>query len=102
VLLQEQPAVVLVLERDLISWSLAIDERGGHEDLRGLSRWSVIPYIHGRMKLYCSSLSCLSHFFDLPCEEAPARAFYSLRSGSYIETRGPTGGPEVVETLYNI
>jgi hypothetical protein len=44
-------------------------------------------------------------FFDLsvhPCEEAPARAFYSSRSDSYIETRGPTGDPEVVETVYNI
>jgi hypothetical protein len=37
-----------------------------------------------------------------PCEEAHARAFYSSRSGSYIETWGLTGGPEVVETLYNI
>jgi hypothetical protein len=44
-------------------------------------------------------------FFSLfvhPCEEAPTRAFYSSRSGNYIETRGPTGGPEVVETLYSI
>jgi hypothetical protein len=32
----------------------------------------------------------------------PARSFYSSRSGSYIETRSLTGGPEVVETLYNI
>jgi hypothetical protein len=32
-------------------------------------------------------------FFNLPREEAPARAFYSSRSGSYIETRGPTGSP---------
>jgi hypothetical protein len=40
-------------------------------------------------------------FFD-PCEDMPTRSFYSSRSGSYNETRGPTGGPEVVETLYNI
>jgi hypothetical protein len=32
----------------------------------------------------------------------PARFFYSSRSDSHIETRGLTGGPEVVETLYNI
>jgi hypothetical protein len=32
----------------------------------------------------------------------PARSFYSSRSGSYIETQGPTGGSEVVETLYNM
>ncbi len=40
--LQEQPAVVLLLERVLVSWSLAMDERGGHEDLRGSGRRSVI------------------------------------------------------------
>jgi hypothetical protein len=31
VLLQEQPAVVLLLGRVLVSWSLAIDERCGHQ-----------------------------------------------------------------------
>jgi hypothetical protein len=60
VLLQEQSAVVLLLERVLVSWSLAMDERGGHEDLRGSGRRSVIPYVHERIGLYCSSLSCLS------------------------------------------
>jgi hypothetical protein len=60
VLLQEQPVVVLLLERALVSWSLAMDERGGHEDLRGSSRQSVIPYVHGRTELYCSSLPYLS------------------------------------------
>jgi hypothetical protein len=59
VLLQEQPAVVLLLEEDLVSWSLAINERDGHEDLRGLGRRSVIPYVHGRTWLYCSSLPYL-------------------------------------------
>jgi hypothetical protein len=57
VLLQKQPAVILLLGRTLASWSLAIDERGGHEDLCGLGRWNVIPYVHGRTGLYCSSLS---------------------------------------------
>jgi hypothetical protein len=52
--------VVPLLEEALVSWSLAIDERGGHGDLRGLGCQSVIPYIHGRMELYCSSLPCLS------------------------------------------
>jgi hypothetical protein len=37
-----------------------------------------------------------------PCEVVPVRAFYSSRSGNYNETRGPTGGPQVAETLYNI
>jgi hypothetical protein len=60
VLLQEQSAVVFLLERALVSWSLAMDERGGHEDLRGSGHRSVIPYVHGRTELYCSSLSYLS------------------------------------------
>jgi hypothetical protein len=51
--------VVLLLGRVLISWSLAIDERDGQEDLCGSGRQSVIPYVHGRTELYCSSLSCL-------------------------------------------
>jgi hypothetical protein len=40
-------------------------------------------------------------FFD-PCEEVSTQSFYSLRPTSYNEIRGPTGGPEVVETLYSI
>jgi hypothetical protein len=98
--------VVLLLERVLVSWSLAIDEHGGHEDLRSSGHRSVIPYVHRRTELYCSSLPCLSlpicPPFSHPCEEAPARAFYSSRSDSYIETQGLTGGPKVIETLYNI
>jgi hypothetical protein len=86
----------------LVSWSLAMNERGGHEDLRGSSRRSVIPYVHGRTELYCSSLYEPELFFSDPCEEVSTRSFYSSRPGSYNETRGPTGDPEVVETLYNI
>jgi hypothetical protein len=56
VLLQEQPVVVLLLKRILVSWSLDIDECGRHADLRGLGRQSVKPYVHKRMELYCSSL----------------------------------------------
>jgi hypothetical protein len=52
--LQEQPDVVLLLEGALVSWSLAMDERGGHEDLCGSGRWSVIPYVHGTTELYCA------------------------------------------------
>jgi hypothetical protein len=52
--------VVLLLERDLVSWSLAMDERGGYEELRGSGHRSVIPYLHGRIELYYSSLLCLS------------------------------------------
>jgi hypothetical protein len=68
--------VVLLLERVLVSWSLAMDERGGHEDLRGSDRQSVIPYIHRRTELYYSILPYLSLIFFLaylstnPYEEA--------------------------------
>jgi hypothetical protein len=48
--------VVLLLEETLVSWSLAMDEHGGHEDLRGSGPRSVIHYVHGRTELYCSSL----------------------------------------------
>jgi hypothetical protein len=48
--------MVLLLEGVLVSWSLAMNERGGHEDLRGSGRQNVISYVHGRTELYCSSL----------------------------------------------
>jgi hypothetical protein len=80
-----------------------MDERGGHEDLRDSGCRSVIPYVHRRTELYCAK-ACLARafpFFDLS-EEVSTRSFYSSRLGSYNESRGPTGGPEVVETLYSI
>jgi hypothetical protein len=44
-------------------WLFALDERGGHDNLCGSGRLSIIPYIHGRTELYfCSSLPCLSFF----------------------------------------
>jgi hypothetical protein len=46
--------VVLLLEGVLVSWSLALGEREGHKDLRGLDRLSVIPYVHRRTELYCA------------------------------------------------
>jgi hypothetical protein len=45
---------------------LAMDEHGGHEDLRGSSHRNVIPYVYGRTELYCSSLSYLSLPIYLP------------------------------------
>jgi hypothetical protein len=103
VLLQEQPAVVLLLEKVLVSWSSAIDERSEHEDLRVSGRRSVIPYVHERIELYCSSLALPEPFLSFrPLNLLPIQSFYSLRSSSYIETQSPTGGPEVVEILYNI
>jgi hypothetical protein len=58
--------MILLLEGALVSWSLAMDERGGHEDLRGTDHQSVIPYIHGRTKLYCSSMYEPEPFLFLP------------------------------------
>jgi hypothetical protein len=58
-LLQEQPAVVLYLERALVSWLLAQDGHSEHSGLRGSGRRSVTPYIHGRRELYYSSLASL-------------------------------------------
>jgi hypothetical protein len=59
VLLHEQLVMILLLEGTLVSWSLVMDERDGYEDLRGSDRRSVMPYVHGRMELYCSSLPYL-------------------------------------------
>jgi hypothetical protein len=50
----EQLVVVLLWGRPLASWLLALGERGGHKDLRGSGRLSVIPYVHGRTELYCA------------------------------------------------
>jgi hypothetical protein len=44
--LQEQSAVVLLLEGLRSHKVLVIREYGGHEDLRDSGRRSVIPYVH--------------------------------------------------------
>jgi hypothetical protein len=38
-----------LLERAKIAQTLAMEEHGGHENLRGSGRRSVIPYVHGRV-----------------------------------------------------
>jgi hypothetical protein len=81
--LQEQPIVVLLLEA---SWTLAMDEHGGYEDLRGSGHRSVILYIHGITQLYCSRLYEPHPFFSDPYEEVSTRSFYTSRPGSYNET----------------
>jgi hypothetical protein len=45
--LKEQPAVILLLEGLRSHKVLVIREYGGHEDLRGSYRRSVIPYVYG-------------------------------------------------------
>jgi hypothetical protein len=42
-----QLVVVLLLEGLRSHKVLVIREYGGHDDLRDLGRWSVIPYVHG-------------------------------------------------------
>jgi hypothetical protein len=80
-----------------------MDECGGHEDLHGSDRQSVISYIHGRTELYCSSLPCLSlPFLSASVKRCLPRPFIAQGWVDYNETRDPTGDPEVVETLYNI
>jgi hypothetical protein len=54
----EQSVVVLLLEGALFSWPLAMDERGGYEDLRGSGRRSVIHTSIG--ELSCIARACLS------------------------------------------
>jgi hypothetical protein len=46
--------VVLLWGRSLASWLLVLGERGGHGDLRGSGRLSVIPYVYRRTELYCA------------------------------------------------
>jgi hypothetical protein len=58
--------VVLLLEGFLVSWLLAMNEHGGHEDLRDSGHRSVIPYVRERTELYCLSLSCMSLPFHPP------------------------------------
>jgi hypothetical protein len=67
--------VVLLLEGTLVSWSLAMDERGRYEDLRDLGRRSVIPYVHGKTELYCSRLYEPEHFFPSPLKWRPPEPF---------------------------
>jgi hypothetical protein len=50
--------VVLLQERSLASWLLALTEREGRNDLRGLGRLSVILYVQWRAELYCAQ-ACL-------------------------------------------
>jgi hypothetical protein len=46
--------MVLLRGRHLAFWLLALGERGGHDDLRGSARLSIIPYVHKRTELYCA------------------------------------------------
>jgi hypothetical protein len=54
--------MVLLWGTPLAFWLLALGDRGGHDDLRGSGRLSVIPYIHERTVLYCAQ-ACLASSF---------------------------------------
>jgi hypothetical protein len=54
--------VVLLWGRPLASWLLALGERGGHDDLCGLDRLSIISYVHGRTELYFAEAYLASAF----------------------------------------
>jgi hypothetical protein len=84
-----------------------MDEHSALENLRGSNHRSVIPYVYERAELYCSSLYesepfLFSTYLSDPSEEVSTRSIYSSNPDSYNETRGPTGGLKVVETLCNI
>jgi hypothetical protein len=58
VLLQEQPTMFLLWARALASWSLTMDECGGHHNLRGSGRHIVIPYVTPtfyKNKFFCAN-----------------------------------------------
>jgi hypothetical protein len=57
--------VVLLLERALVSWSLAMDERDGHKDLHDSGRWSTIPYVHERTGVVLLKPALPEHFLFL-------------------------------------
>jgi hypothetical protein len=69
-------------------------EHDGHGDLCSSGHQIVTPYIHRRC--VCIAMCCLKRVWS---ESALARSFYSSWPDNYIETRDPTGGTEVVETL---
>jgi hypothetical protein len=94
-LLQELPAVVLLWGRPLASWLLAIDEHSGLEGLRGSGRRSVIPYVHGRTVLYCSSLYEPEPFlFSTPQMWRPPEPFIAQPRVVYNEPPRPDRWPQ--------
>jgi hypothetical protein len=86
--------MVLLWGRPLASWLLALGERGGLKDLRCSGCRSVIPYIHERTELYCSSLHEPEPFLFLPPQKwRPTEPFIAQGRVVYNEPQGPTGGP---------
>jgi hypothetical protein len=53
-----------------------MDEHGEHQDLRGSGRWSVIPYVYGRMRVVL--LKVLTFFLVALCDLESSNARCSL------------------------
>jgi hypothetical protein len=84
------------------SWLLTLGEYGRHGDLRGSGRLSVYPTSTG--ELSCIVLKHIlpePFLFLTPWKWRPPEPFIAQGRVVYNESRGLTGGPEVVETLYS-
>jgi hypothetical protein len=78
--------MVLLWGRHLASRLLAIDEHSGLEDLHDSDYQSVIPYVHGRTELYCSSLYEPEPFlFSTPRKWSPSEPFITQGRVVYNE-----------------
>jgi hypothetical protein len=82
--------VVLLWGRPSASWLLGIAEHSGHQGLCGLGRHSIIPYVHGRTMLYCSSLYEPEPFLFLtPQKWRPPEPFIPQGQVDYNEPPRP-------------
>jgi hypothetical protein len=94
-------SAVVLYWSGLKSLGLAMDEHGEHQDLHVSTRRSVIPYVHGRMRVVL-----LKHwlFYRLPCVAlrvlTPVVAFYSTRLLRSHYAPGPDRWPKGGCTLY--
>jgi hypothetical protein len=65
--------MVLLLDGILVSWSLALGERDGHDDLCGSDRLNIISYVHGRTKLYYAQAYLTRAFLFLTYFSIPVK-----------------------------
>jgi hypothetical protein len=84
----------------LVSWSLAIDERGGHEGLHGSGRRSVIPYVHRRTGVVLLKPALEPAFSRRPVKRRLPEPF--IAQGRAVTLRPRARQVVSVETLYNI
>jgi hypothetical protein len=87
--------VILLWGRPLASWLLAIDEHSGLKGLRGLGHQSIIPYVHGKTVLYCSSLYEPEPFLFLTPRKCPPEPFIAQGRLVYNEPPRPDRWPRV-------